>query len=1264
MKFGKQIRDKSLPEWAMHYMDYKGLKKIIGKCIKAQAQMNRYAQASSPASMGTNATVVQEKGQQTEQEKRMADAQQDYQTSLAYLFFLLQRQLEKVAELFVGESSLLQARTLAISDKVNQLAVETGTLPEDDFRRHTVAQLLGGINDILTIMHKLNDFSKMNMDGFRKILKKLDKKLGTKYADAYMTDRVAVSSFANCKEALQPIQARAKQLKERLERLLGVRPSIAASNLMFSQFAEGSELTLPSGMHLAQAHNLAELLKSNDLTALDKALQEFGPAQRPPLMDDLLYHACRAANSEAIKYCLKHQANTLHHIEPHGYTSWHILVRHDNTEQLELLCTTVTKRICRKAFSEIDSLGRTILHLAAAHNQVNSLRLLVQHGADINVMNSSGISPLLSAITANNTEAALVIIELKADVDLFNSELSTCLSPLALASQLGNATIVEALLKAGADDLLKDSEGELALHKACARGHADVVKLLVQHNPSVVHVRDEYELQTPLFLCAKYFHEECAQVLLDHGACPNVRDVNGWTPHSYAMYYGYIYFGERLIAQGQKMAHQDHDHEVVIDKGLSTTAQPCPPLAPHLHTNMQDKRSEATMRGSPLAPPVATGPQEVSTRDLQGSDSSDSELESSSDHTTPEILSTEPGPDGTKPNMVANPRGGFDVTSFIDKEGEYRVRGDEKTVSLCRRAYGHDYLRDQARVFVDMSPLEAASFGLRVVDSDGLKLGLHQCFLQCAVAFHTVGDDHDLTMPEIAYKSLSLPLSEDGDSYSFDVPVQDIQNQCTFEFRLVSVFNPSDVVACARLPARHWQRTDEEHSQHQVTLLDRQLRTVCSLHFRYLVVLPYQSGELRITPETTYWTTYKQIPVWGHRGTGSSKAAHVDTNTYRTHVQENTVLSFVTAANLGAEYVEFDVQLTSDQVPVIYHNWTLAEVVGFDIPVDMITLNAFLALKERRRDDIARFGQDSDSRLSVREKKGSNNNNDSSGTTRINTTSGDASTSTSNSPVGPGSEGNGDTPSPFDAHEGGTGNNDASTKSHLQQQQKQRLMNGRRGKPGGSRPRAYSNPELSSVEQQGLDIDPKRYVRAPLATLEEALTLVPESLGFNIEIKYPLIDHQIKHKLQSWEMNTFVDTTLDVVFRHAGNRKIVFSCFHPDMCRVLSLKQPCYPVLFLTSAGYEDNFVDMRAMSLRAAVRFASSANLLGIVSNCHPLVLCPELIHQVKSSGLLLLTWGRENNDVESVRLQEACGVDAVIVDHIAHIRKGLRPRAQMDLM
>jgi glycerophosphoryl diester phosphodiesterase len=58
-------------------------------------------------------------------------------------------------------------------------------------------------------------------------------------------------------------------------------------------------------------------------------------------------------------------------------------------------------------------------------------------------------------------------------------------------------------------------------------------------------------------------------------------------------------------------------------------------------------------------------------------------------------------------------------------------------------------------------------------------------------------------------------------------------------------------------------------------------------------------------------------------------------------------------------------------------------------------------------------------------------------------------------------------------------------------------------------------------------------------------------------------------------------------------------------------------------------------------------------------LIACKQaIVLTMMPPGLLLLTWGHENNNVECCRLQEACGVDAVITDHVAHVRKGLVPK------
>jgi glycerophosphoryl diester phosphodiesterase len=63
----------------------------------------------------------------------------------------------------------------------------------------------------------------------------------------------------------------------------------------------------------------------------------------------------------------------------------------------------------------------------------------------------------------------------------------------------------------------------------------------------------------------------------------------------------------------------------------------------------------------------------------------------------------------------------------------------------------------------------------------------------------------------------------------------------------------------------------------------------------------------------------------------------------RSHIKENTLLSFNTAFHLGAQIVEFDVHLTSDLVPVIYHDFTihLPSSGGIKIPIHSMTLEQF-----------------------------------------------------------------------------------------------------------------------------------------------------------------------------------------------------------------------------------------------------------------------------------------------------------------------------------
>lgn len=171
-------------------------------------------------------------------------------------------------------------------------------------------------------------------------------------------------------------------------------------------------------------------------------------------------------------------------------------------------------------------------------------------------------------------------------------------------------------------------------------------------------------------------------------------------------------------------------------------------------------------------------------------------------------------------------------------------------------------------------------------------------------------------------------------------------------------------------------------------------------------------------------------------------------------------------------------------------------------------------------------------------------------------------------------------------------------------------------------------------------------IQGPFTTLAETLKSVPKSAGFNIEIKYPMIDEAEQDELSQFqELNIYVDTILECVYDNVEqDRHIIFSSFHPEICLALNLKQPNYPVFFLTDAGTLP-MADVRCNSLQEAVRFAKQADLLGVVAASEPILEAPKLVQVIKEMGLLLFTYGVLNNEVENAVAQKYYGVDAVIV-------------------
>ena len=113
-----------------------------------------------------------------------------------------------------------------------------------------------------------------------------------------------------------------------------------------------------------------------------------------------------------------------------------------------------------------DSTGEGALHIVTARGDTTYLTFLLQHGADPNIRDKQGATPLITAVNQNQEPCLQVLIDSHADVNLANNRGET---PLIRAVQMRNIAIVRDLLKAGADPDQTDHIAGLSAREYAAR---------------------------------------------------------------------------------------------------------------------------------------------------------------------------------------------------------------------------------------------------------------------------------------------------------------------------------------------------------------------------------------------------------------------------------------------------------------------------------------------------------------------------------------------------------------------------------------------------------------------------------------------------------------------------------------------------------------------------------------------------------------------------------------------------------------------------
>lgn len=183
---------------------------------------------------------------------------------------------------------------------------------------------------------------------------------------------------------------------------------------------------------------------------------------------------------------------------------------------------------------------------AAEAGQQDTVRALLQQGADPNTGQADGMTALHWAVHDNDMAVAKLLLEAGARAGISSRY---GITPLFLACQNGNVAIATLLLESGADPNVTLRGGETVLMTAARTGDVDTVKALLAHGAEV-GTREEINGQSALMWAAAEGHAEVVRELLDKGSDIDLRLASGFTPLLFAAREGHIEVARVLLDAG------------------------------------------------------------------------------------------------------------------------------------------------------------------------------------------------------------------------------------------------------------------------------------------------------------------------------------------------------------------------------------------------------------------------------------------------------------------------------------------------------------------------------------------------------------------------------------------------------------------------------------------------------------------------------------------------------------------------------------------
>ncbi len=209
---------------------------------------------------------------------------------------------------------------------------------------------------------------------------------------------------------------------------------------------------------------LEEYIETGNYQDLDLLL-----SQNPDLVKENTSHdisalllACYYQKSQIVQVILKYiKSITIHEACAAGLT-----------EQVQFMVDQKPDVI-----NELSSHGFYALGIASHFGKEDIVRILLRNGANPNSSSQNGyqVFPIHSALSNGQNTIAKMLIEAGAEVNVLQS---SRISPLHLAAQQGNIDMIIVLLEHGANIAIRNDFGQTASDMAAEKGFPEIAEIL------------------------------------------------------------------------------------------------------------------------------------------------------------------------------------------------------------------------------------------------------------------------------------------------------------------------------------------------------------------------------------------------------------------------------------------------------------------------------------------------------------------------------------------------------------------------------------------------------------------------------------------------------------------------------------------------------------------------------------------------------------------------------------------------------------------